>query len=487
MLLLLLSLVGPLSSSCSDDGTGPAPTTSQADADEDGVADGEDSCPEVANPEQRDTNGDGTGDACDNCPGVRNVEQADVDADGIGDACQLTHHVSTLGAPLLNPLQDLDMAADDHGHFYVVNGEADELVKYDVSGAVLWRKSFQGSIDAPAIAVDAQSNVILTGSFMGTLSVGGPSLVSVGRDIFVARLAPDGSHLWSKGFGSSSPTQQTFAGGVAVDATGDIVVAGTFDGSIDFGGGRIYGNGGREIFLAKLSSSGGHHWSKGLSSIVTGHVAALAVDGTGNLAVTGIFTSRLDLGGGLLLGNVYSGNTFVVMYDPSGAHLWSASGASSSSGVYPSDIAFDTSGHLILTGLHYGDVHFGDLVLPGGNRNNAFLVRYTPWGEPLWGKSFGSRSRGVSLAAGPAGVMALAGMLEGTVNLGGQDLVAADPTAFFAVFAPGDNCPDLTNSGQADADLDAIGDVCDNCPSTYNPDQADTDQDGTGDLCDPTP
>ena len=39
------------------------------DADGDGVADGRDNCPTVANPDQRDTDGDGLGDACDQTPG----------------------------------------------------------------------------------------------------------------------------------------------------------------------------------------------------------------------------------------------------------------------------------------------------------------------------------------------------------------------------------------------------------------------------------
>jgi hypothetical protein len=71
-----------------------------ADQDDDGIADGNDNCPLVANENQLDTDGDGLGDACDsdddndsvpddvdNCPLTANADQDDDDADGIGNVC----------------------------------------------------------------------------------------------------------------------------------------------------------------------------------------------------------------------------------------------------------------------------------------------------------------------------------------------------------------------------------------------------------------
>jgi len=72
------------------------------DRDGDGIENGKDNCPGVANPEQEDADGDGIGDVCndiqdadgdewanplDNCPQVANPDQADADSDGRGDVC----------------------------------------------------------------------------------------------------------------------------------------------------------------------------------------------------------------------------------------------------------------------------------------------------------------------------------------------------------------------------------------------------------------
>lgn len=77
------------------------------DADNDGIPDAEDNCPNAANLDQADADNDGLGDACDtcpndpdndqdgdgicgnvdNCPFVANADQANNDNDALGDAC----------------------------------------------------------------------------------------------------------------------------------------------------------------------------------------------------------------------------------------------------------------------------------------------------------------------------------------------------------------------------------------------------------------
>ena len=120
------------------------------------------------------------------------------------------------------------------------------------TGKHLWSKGFgDGSHQAAeAVAVDASGNVIVTGNFEGTVDFGGGALTSTGsRDIFVAKFGSDGAHLWSKSFGAGDD-QITQA--VTVDASGNVIVTGWFYGTVDFGGGALTSAGSFDIFVAKF-------------------------------------------------------------------------------------------------------------------------------------------------------------------------------------------------------------------------------------------
>ena len=71
-----LTLTGSLGGMCAD-----------VFYDQDGVCQGRDNCPLIANPDQGDLDEDGVGDACDLCPNEPDPSQDDVDGDLIGDQC----------------------------------------------------------------------------------------------------------------------------------------------------------------------------------------------------------------------------------------------------------------------------------------------------------------------------------------------------------------------------------------------------------------
>jgi hypothetical protein len=110
----------------------------------------------------------------------------------------------------------------------------------------LWRKFFRTRFaGALGVAVDSGSNVLVTGYFSGPVDFGGGSLASAGdHDIFVVKLATDGSLLWSKRFGGPDRDQGQ---GLAVTPTGD-----SFGETMDFGGGPLTSAGSSDVFVLKL-------------------------------------------------------------------------------------------------------------------------------------------------------------------------------------------------------------------------------------------
>jgi hypothetical protein len=100
-----------------------------ADQDLDGIENGRDNCPTVANADQSDEDLDGLGDLCDNCPLVANLLQQDIgDGDGIGDICD--PHPGNAGDCTILFDSFADPAAfDQHWRMYVRSGVSAPIVE----------------------------------------------------------------------------------------------------------------------------------------------------------------------------------------------------------------------------------------------------------------------------------------------------------------------------------------------------------------------
>ncbi len=85
---------------------------------------------------------------------------------------------------------------------------------------------------------------------------------------------------------------------MVVDESGNTYITGNFQGTADFDPGNgiynLISNGAIDIFLAKYAPDGSFIWAKNIGGINIDGANSIAIDGSGNLIVTGYFRSTVD-------------------------------------------------------------------------------------------------------------------------------------------------------------------------------------------------
>ena len=295
------------------------------------------------------------------------------------------------------------------------------LARFDPTGAPLWSKRFGGSGTdvAGGVAIDAAGNIIITGTYQSTVGFGGAALVSKGGDdIFVAKFDAAGNPLWSRGFGT---TRDDEGHDVACDASGNMILTGHYGSAIDFGGGVTPFAGSVDIFILKLDAGGAYQWSKVTGSTNIDEGYGVAMDASGNIAVTGSFFTTVNFGGSNLVSGGLS-DAFVAKYRADGTHMWSTRVGGAGISESGQGVAMTAGGGVVVAGADKG----------------AFLVKYDSDGVKQWTRNFLSSSnimQGLDVAVSPVGTVAVTGDFQGSTNFGGGVVASAgDDDIFIAVF-----------------------------------------------------
>lgn len=109
------------------------------------------------------------------------------------------------------------------------------VLKYDSAGTLLWAKQAPGVgyFAGHGIAVDAEDSVYLSGTFLGTATIGDTTITSEGYDnVYVAKFNPAGGNEWVV---HSQGSMYHVASNLGIDAYGGIYLAGWFLKTAGFG------------------------------------------------------------------------------------------------------------------------------------------------------------------------------------------------------------------------------------------------------------
>lgn len=259
-----------------------------------------------------------------------------------------------------------------------------------------------------AIETDGNGNVYSSGVFEGTIDVDpGPGVTNLVattglRNVFIKKDDGNGNLIWAHqiatgGFGDSLSGKI-----IDVDAAGNLYLAGSFFGTVDFDPGSGTFNltsagRGSDLFVLKLSAAGNFLWAKRTGGTNYEQTTAISLDPSGNLFTVGYFYGTIDFDPGTGTANLTAnqgGDIFIQKLDPSGDFLWAKKIGNSN---YNTSMAAkaDDQGNIVLMGVFRGamdlDPGAGTFTLTStSGSQDFFTAKLDPSGDLIWATQIGT-------------------------------------------------------------------------------------------------
>lgn len=305
-----------------------------------------------------------------------------------------------------------------------------------------------------AMVVDANHDLIVAFTFTGTVAFGGgstatnPSTGSYG--ICIVKYSSAGAVRWVLNLANGYNSQ---VNGVSVDANGDVLIVGTYQGTIKFDGTTPTTSlGGFDAFAAKYSgSTGSYIWSKSFGN-TTDHPAmgitsdqsanSVCVDANdGNPVVLGSFITGISVGSTSLVSNGYYDVFLTKLSASTGVPIWAVAfgGSGDDRGI---SVLSKPGGGVITVGYFTGTVNFLGTSKTSAGVQDLYLASITSNGTLTSVQTHGKTGTPSTIypqmaAINSAGQIGIVGLYaNGIINLGGSDLPSTTtPGMFMARYA----------------------------------------------------
>ncbi len=300
-----------------------------------------------------------------------------------------------------------------------VYGDYSYVAKFNADGSFDWVRSLRGK--AEAVTADRFGNVFVGGSFVGTASIANQTLVSSGgTDAFLAKYSANGQALWARQQGGATVQDSFYR--LEADNTGAVFGKIVSGGSVASGPAKPYVQS-----ILKAGSNGTVEWKRDFStgsSITRALQGGLELDSSGNPVLAGAFEGTVDFDPSSkkrLITSVGTSSGFMLKLSSTGNLVWVSTfvgafsnGTVGSSNVFRFDI--DSSNNIVAYGRYSGKVDFapGSLVKNLPETDDNYVAKFNSNGQLTWAMSIPLPNADVSLSA-----YAVKTGRDGSIYLGG--------------------------------------------------------------------